>query len=110
MGALASANAVVPNRCGTMATNGRLVTRGRNSGTLLVPSTTTSNGPPPPLSQRLSHGAAPAERKAVASTDPPDLNPVHHGPARASRPAAGDQLHVMAPAGDAAEQLVQVDL
>jgi hypothetical protein len=41
-GQLASANAVVPNRCGTMAQNGSAVSQGRNSGSLLMSSTTTS--------------------------------------------------------------------
>src|SRR5258705_329328 len=44
MGTLASAKAVVPKRCGTIATNGSRVRVGRKSGILLMSSTTTSNG------------------------------------------------------------------
>ena len=37
-----SRKAVAPNRCGTRAQNGRSVSAGRNSGSLLMSSTTTS--------------------------------------------------------------------
>jgi len=42
IGQLASWKAVVPKRCGTTAQNGRSVSVGRNSGSLLMSSTTTS--------------------------------------------------------------------
>jgi len=65
---------------------------------------------PSPFAERAPHRAPGSQRETVPSPEPGDLNPVHHGARRATRPAARDEVHLVPPAGNAAEQLVKVNL
>ena len=61
------------------------------------------------LAQRVPHRPAPTQREAVPPRHTRHVDPVHAGLRRAARPTAGNQLNLMTPPGDPAEQLVQMD-
>src|SRR6266576_3081454 len=63
-----------------------------------------------PRAQRAAHRAPAAPREAMPVADARDVDLVDGGLRSASRPAARDQVDLVSPLGNPAEQLMQVDL